>query len=425
MSESASVSFSGSGPTGEGVPPEIRSYRGLALVAGIVGLVLLLIGALIPSERVYFFRAYLMAFEFWLGASLGALAILMMQYLTGGEWALAVRRPAGAAALTLPLMAVVFLPILLGLKYLFPWADPAKVAESLVLQHKQDFTNTGFFILRYLIYFAIWLTMLYFLTSWSRAWERSGDVIYRRRIRMLSGPGIVIYGFTMTMAGVDWIMSREEQWYSTVLGFLTVVSQSLTAMTILVVTVILLRRRKPLIDFLKPGHFNDLGNLLLTMIILWAYMSFAQLLVQWTGNEQGDIRWYTERSHWHSWWVVDGLLIVFHFFVPFLLLLSRYNKRNTNILIKIAMLIFVMRLIDVFFWVAPSTLDQNPYPTFAQTFSWMYIVAPIAIGGLWLAVYLTVLPTRPLLPLGPEPSSAAMGELPENYENGRARPQQG
>jgi hypothetical protein len=392
------------------LPAAFVRVRGLALVAGAVAIVLCLIGWVVNPAAAA--RAYLFAYLFVLGLALGSLAWVMMHHLVGGGWGRAIQRIAEAGALTLVLMAVLFLPIVLSARRLYPWANEDWVAKDAILRHKAPYLNFGFWMVRAVVYFAIWIALALLMARGSSTYDRTGSLTVAKRMRRLSAAGLVIYVLTMTFAGVDWIMSREAHYFSTVFGFIMVVGQSLSALLMLVIVLTLLVNREPLRSFVTRGHFNDLGNLMLTCVILWAYVAFAQFLISWTGNIQEEVKWYDPRMH-GFYGFLGALMIIFHFFVPFLLLLSKHLKRHPEMLARLAGALLAIRLIDLFWMVAPSGRSVG-----VVNFLWLSIVAPIAIGGLWLGVFLFILGQRPLLAVSEHAGPSEMMEDDTDTEVG-------
>jgi hypothetical protein len=360
-----------------------------SLLVGIVGLALSLLGAFLSRQQ--FFQSYLFAYIFWLGIALGCLGIVMLHNLSGGAWGVLIRRLLESGMRTLPLMALLFLPLLFGVRDLYEWARPAAQDDSL-LQHKSAYLNVPFFFIRAALYFALWTGAAWLMSRWSEKHDATGDEQWVGRLRALSGPGLVIYGLTITFASIDWIMSLEPRWYSTIYGVHFIGGHALTAFAFAILLAGVLARRAPLSGVVAPPHLLDLGNLLLAFVMLWAYFAFSQWLIIWSGNLPEEAIWYTRRNS-GGWQWVTRLLIVFHFFVPFLLLLSRGTKRRAFALAAVAAGIIVMRLIDVFWYTAPAFHPGD------FTLHWMDIVASVGLGGIWLAAFLWQLRRVPLLPL--------------------------
>jgi hypothetical protein len=342
-------------------------------------------------DRVEFLHSYLIAYLFWLGITLGSLALLMMQHLTGGRWALVIRRILEAGTRTLPLMAVAALPLLVGMKTLYSWARPGQ--DDPVILAKHFYLNPQFFVVRMVFYFAVWLTLAYFLNKWSRE-EDAGEAGLQLWMRLegLSGIGLVIYGLTVTFATVDWAMSLEPRWYSTIYGLLFMVAQALSALALAVLVLIWLSDRKPLSQIVRQSHFQDLGSFLLTFVMLWAYLEFSQWLIIWGGNLTDEIPWYIRRLE-GVWGSVALLLVILGFFLPFFLLLFRNVKRKTRSLLIVALLILLMRLVDLYWTILPAFGGGKIH------LSWMDVALPLGMGGIWLAYFLWQLQRMPILPV--------------------------
>jgi hypothetical protein len=370
-------------------PLEIEARRRPALLAGIVGLVVCALGFAFDREQ--FFRSYLVGYMFWLGVALGSMALAMVHHMSGGAWGMVVRRIFEASSRTLPLLAVLFLPIVLGMHELYPWTRADHLAEDHVLQQKALYLNVPFFLIRALLYFAVWIALAAMLNRWSRE-QDEGDPAATRKMQLMSGGGLVAYGLTITFASVDWVMSLNPHWYSTIFGFIFMGGQALAALAFTIAVAVLLSRRPPMNGVYNAGHFHDLGKLLLAFVMLWAYFAFSQYLIIYSGNLVEEIPYFTTRTM-GGWQYVALLIIVFHFALPFALLLSRDLKRNATRLVTVAVGILVMRVVDLFFMVAPE------FATAGFRLHWLDVAAPLAVGGIWLWLFLTQLSQRPLLPI--------------------------
>jgi hypothetical protein len=361
-----------------------------SLAVGVVGLAICAgAGIFSPTQ---FFRSYLLAFLFWSGIPLGCLAVLMLHHLTGGGWGFLVRRPIEAATRTLPAVALLAVPLLLGIPRLYIWAHPDAVAADPLLLHKRVYLNAPFFIARTVAYFVIWIVLARVLNRWSAESDETGAPSLTRRLYALSGPGLVIYGLTMSFASLDWLMSIEPDWFSTIYSAVFMVGQVLSALAFVTALLPLLGSTEPLSAIAKPRYLNDLGNMLLTFVILWAYMAFSQFLIIWSGNLTDEIGWYLRRVRGGWQWVAAGVL-AFHFALPFLLLLSREIKRNARSLSKLAGALLLMRFVDMVWNVDPA------FDPARLRVHWMDWVAALGVGGIWIAVFVRQLRNRPLLPL--------------------------
>jgi Ni/Fe-hydrogenase subunit HybB-like protein len=369
-----------------------------AWIVGGAALAVCLAGWLINPEQ--FFHSYLLGFLLWIGVALGSASLLMIHHLAGGDWGFVIRRCLESSLRTIPLLFVLMLPLLLGLQELYIWARPDVVQADAILQHKSAYLNIPFFLARTAVYFIIWGLFAYFLSKLSAEQDRTGEPRIKRKLEVISGPGLAVMGLTITFSAVDWVMSLDPHWFSTLFGFIFMVGNVLTTLAVMICALAYLRDREPLKVLLKPSHFHDLGNLLMAFVILWAYMALSQYLIIWSGNLPEEITWYIDRTA--TGWVVIGIiLVVFHFAVPFLVLLSRQTKRSVESLVRVAVLLLVMRLMDLLWTVAP-TLHHEQFHL-----SWMDLAAPVGIGGLWLAGFVRALKEQPLLPLR-DPQRAAI-----------------
>ncbi len=382
--------------------PELARYQRQLLIAGGAGAAVSLVGLFI--DRRQFFQSYLMAYLLLLGATLGSLALGMIHQLSGGAWGVVTRRILGAASRVLPVLTLLFLPLLLGLHDLYEWTHAEVVAADPILRGKQPYLNIPFFLARAVLYFGVWNAFAYFLNRWSLDQDRSPDPRIARRMQRLSGGGLVAYVLTMTFASFDWVMSLDPHWYSTIYGVLFLGGQALTALAFLVIALAWLSRREPLNTIVVPTHFHDLGNLMLAFVMLWAYFSFSQYLIIYSANLPEEITWYTRRL-FTGWRVIGIGLVIFHFAVPFLILLSRAVKRNPQLLVKVAIGIIVVRLIDLFWLIAPE-LHRDGF-----VISWLDVLLPLSLGSVWLGCFVWQLRGRPLLPLHDPQFHEALGPI--------------
>jgi hypothetical protein len=389
------------------VDPEEYTLRGWerfqrgCLAVGILGLALCALGGRFGAAQ--FFQSYLIAYLFWIGVALGCLGIIMIHNLSGGAWGIAIRRLLESGARTLPLMLVLFIPLLFGTRSLYEWAGPEALSEDPLLRHKAAYLNVTFFLLRSGFYFVVWIGAAFLLTQWSRDHDRTADPRLLQRSRMLSGPGLALYALTITFASIDWVMSLEPHWYSTIYGVHFMGGHALSAFALTILFAGLLAREAPLSKIIRPSHFHDLGNLLLAFVMLWAYFAFSQWLIIWSGNLPEEITWYVRRTR-GGWEWIALVLGLFHFFLPFFLLLLRGVKRRARALCAVAVAVVAMRFLDIFWYTAPA------FHPAGWRLHWMDIAAPIGVGGLWLAFFFWQLRPAPLIPL----QDRSVKELLEN-----------
>ena len=379
-------------------PPEIDRYRQRALLVGVVSLVLCAASGIFIKDRIFF--SYLVGFVFWVGVALGSLAIAMLHQLSGGNWGVVIRRLLESATRTFPLLAILFLPVVIGLVFgnLYHWAHIEETTGRVheILKHKEPYLNVSFFLIRAGFYFAVWIAITYYFNKWSREQDETGDRRIQRKLQILSGPGIVLYGLTVTFSSIDWVMSLDPEWFSTIFGVLFMGGQGLSALAFVIALLVLLSKYEPLASKVKPAHLHDLGKLMLAFVMLWAYFNFSQFLIIWAGNLPEEIPWYIRRLQGRWQWV-GLMLVVFHFALPFFLLLSRDLKRNSRRLVTVALLVIFMRFIDVIWLIAPEFRGDDF--TARKLGIVMDFVALIGVGGIWMWFFLSRLKERPILPL--------------------------
>lgn len=361
-----------------------------AFILGIAALILAVLDGIRVPEQ--FFRSYLLAFVFWLGFPLGCAAFLMVHHLTGGFWGLPIRRPLEAGTRTLPLLTLLALPLLLGLGRLYSWTHSDLVAADVALKFKQPYLNLPFFLVRNVIYFAVWWALVRRLNRWSDQQDRTGDPVLAVRLESMSGPGLVLYGLTVTFFSIDWIMSLEPHWFSTIFGMIFMVLQVLGALAWMILVAGLLSRREAVANAITPDRFNDLGNLVLTFVMLWAYLAFSQFLIIWAGNLTREIPWYVTRAE-GGWAIVALIMIFFSFALPFYLLLMRAIKRRVETLSALCGALIVITFVDVYWMVVPAFEKAGP------RFYLLDFLLPVGMGGIWVGAFVRQLRTRPLLPL--------------------------
>lgn len=370
----------------------IDGLRQRALIAGAGALVLCGLGAFVNPDQ--FFRSYLIAFVLWNGVALGSLAIKMLHQMTGGAWGLVIGRLLEAASRTFPYTLLLFLPLVFGTKSLYIWSHPEVVGADQALRDKAPYLNTTFFLARAAFYFAVWNGLAYFLSKWSREQDESGAEPYHTRLQVLSGPGLLLYGFTVTFSSIDWVMSLDPHYSSTIYGILFMGGQGVSALALVITIVVVLGDHEPLKSAITSRHLHDLGKLLFAFIMLWAYFSFSQYLITWSANLPEEIPFYLKRTQ-GGWQFIAVALLVGHFVLPFALLLSRGTKQNRRLVLGVALFLLFMRLVDIYFLAGPSGHGEGPA---ALHLHWMDLAAPVAVGGLWLAAFFWQLKQRPLLP---------------------------
>jgi hypothetical protein len=398
-------------------PPVVKKIYQRSLIVGIVFAIASIILAITNPDQ--FYRGYLLGFLCWLGVSLGSMAIVMIRHLTGGGWGMVIRRILGAAMRTLPLLAILFIPIIIAVVQhrIYPWAMPTEsVQDPYIREHlekhsfiKNAYLNQTGFIIRAIIYFVIWNVLSFLLSRWSRQTDRPGAPDNTQKFKAVAGPGLILYAFTISFAAIDWVMSLDPSWISTIFGLIILIGEMLSAMCFAVVVERILFNHKPMSEMLKPDFVHDHGKWIMTFIMVWAYFSFSQWLIIWAGNLPNEITFYTKRLSF-GWGKVGLFLALFHFAVPFAVLLSRPFKRNIRKLVWLAIWLMLMRWVDLF-WIIEPNFMKGLGITIAD------VVVPMAIGGFWLAYFFRNLGSLPLLPAY-DPSAGEVLEIDPTHSRG-------
>ncbi|HYK40181.1 MAG TPA: hypothetical protein VEU98_09135 [Candidatus Eremiobacteraceae bacterium] len=397
-------------------PESVTRLEKRALVVGMLGLLGCIAGWITSPE--VFFRSYLLGFLVVLGLSLGCLGVLMMQHLTGGHWGIIIRRPLEAGSRVLWLVAGFFIPLIFGMKFLFTnhvvageprmgWMDPGVQypAEGGLSQMQSWWLTHNAVLGRAALYFVIWIGLALLFNSLSA--EQDGnkdDRKLRARIKFFAGPGIILYVFGMSFFAIDWAMSLSPHWASTIYGFMFVAGQAISAMSLMILMVAMFSGSEPFSHIVQERHLHDLGKLLFAFNMLWAYFSFSQLLIIWSGNQPEEITFYHHRLQ-GAWGVVAVGVCVFHFFLPFLFLLSHDLKRNRKLIPIVAAWMIAMRVLDIYWLTQPEFLSSPFEKPIAVVWD---LVALFGLGGLWLWFFAGQLKRRPLLPLGDPKLSEAI-----------------
>jgi hypothetical protein len=379
-------------------PPVLKTISQQLLV---VGLIFALASAWLAfSQPETFYPAYLLGFMDWLGVALGSMAIIMIRHLTGGGWGVVIRRLQGAAMRTLPFLTLLFIPILIAVATgrMYPWAMPLdSIADDHIREHlakhsfiKDSYLNFHGFFIRAALYFAIWNLLSFLLSKWSKEGDSPTTRDNSERFKAVSGPGLILYAFTISFAAIDWVMSLDPSWISTIFGLIILIGEVLAAMCFAVVVERILYNYKPMSEMLRPDFVHDHGKWMLTFIMVWTYFSFSQWLIIWAGNLPTEITFYMKRLN-GGWGGIGLILALFHFAVPFAILLSRPFKRDIRKLVWLAVWLLFMRWLDLF-WIIEPNFSKTLRFTLAD------IVVSIAIGCLWMAYFFRNLGSLPLLP---------------------------
>jgi hypothetical protein len=372
-------------------PPvaDLEAVGRRALNVGLAGAVVCVVGLFVNPPQ--FFRSYLVAWTLCVGVTLGSFAIEMLHHTSRGAWGLMIRRILEAASRTLPAVGLFGVPLLFGLPHLYPWARPTAVAADELLRHKEPYLNVPFFAGRFVFYFAVWSAFAFTLSRLSKEQDATGDPALERRMQALSAGGLTFYVLSVTFFAVDFLMSLTPRWFSAIYGIYVLGGQIVGGLAFTILVALFLSERPPMNEAFQPIHFHDYGKLLLAFTMLWSYFGVSQLIIIWSGDLPEEIPFYKERMS-GAWGGVSLLLVLFHFAVPFALLLSRNLKRDVRRLSLIALLLLAMRWVDLWWLVAPA-FHPSGFPL-----HWLDPVALAALGGVWVWLFTRELKARPLVP---------------------------
>jgi len=367
------------------------SFGKNALFAGIVGIAFSALACIVNADQ--FFHSYLIAYEFWLTIALGALFFVMLHHLVGAKWSIVLRRLAETISQGIPLMAILFIPILIGLPHLYEWSNKDIVNGDQILSGKSGYLNATFFIIRAIIYFGVWSYLAQRLHKISLEQDNGFKIEQARKLRVTSAPGMIIYALTVTFAAFDWMMSLDAHWYSTIFGVYIFSGSVVAIISTIIIITLYLGRREILSDCITIEHYHDLGKLLFAFVVFWAYIAFSQYFLIWYANIPEETIWF--RNRWVGSWKTMSLLIVFgHFAVPFFILITRAAKRNPIFLGIMAFWILAMHWIDLY-WVVMPSMHRG-----GVSISWIDLAAMITVGGLFLWNFWRIYSSRSLLPVG-------------------------
>jgi hypothetical protein len=363
-----------------------------ASLIGAIGLGVSVLGGLLTEGgAARFFQAYLVNYAYFLSLALGALFWVMLQHLTRSGWSVVVRRLGETLAATLPVLAVLFIPILIGVRYLYHWADVEALTHNDLLQHKQPYLNVPFFVLRAAVYLTVWVALAEFFFRRSLQQDATGDVRLTLRMQKVSAPAMILFAFTVTFASFDWLMSLNAGWYSTIFGVYYFSGGVVGFFALLIVVALLLQRAGRLTHVITSEHYHDLGKLLFAFVVFWAYIAFSQYMLIWYANIPEETTWYLARQT-GDWTTISLTLLFGHFVLPFLLLLSRFPKRRPRLLLVPAAWMLIMHWLDIYWLVMPGASPGR----FAL--DWQHITCFVGIGGLFIAAAAQRLGQRSLVP---------------------------
>jgi hypothetical protein len=370
---------------------QIGALGSRSLMFGGAGALLTAVGFFVAPGT--FLQSYLIGYIFWISLTLGALGVLMVHHLSGGAWGMAGRRIWEASTRTLPLMVLLFLPLAFNLETLYSWARPEAVDDH-VIHLKAAYLNAPFFYARAVLFFVIWGGLIFLLNKWSREQdEQPAELIgpKDRRFRLLSGPGLCLWVLSVTFMSVDWVMSLDAHWYSTIFGVLMIGGQGLSTLAFTILVLAALVKFQPMARVAHADIFHDLGKLMFAFTMLWTYFSVSQLLIIWSANLPEEVPFYLERLN-GPWRTISIGLLVLQFVVPFLFLLSRDLKRNPQVVRWVALVILIMRVVDITWTIGPVFRHEG------STLHWLDFAVVLGMGLPWLAIFWRSLAGRPLVP---------------------------
>jgi hypothetical protein len=360
------------------------------LIVGLAGLCLSAIGLLVNAPQ--FYHSYLISVVFWLSISLGGMFVIMVHYLTGATWSTVLRRIVENFIGALPVMAILFIPILFGIHELYHWSDLEAVAHDHLLQEKAPYLNIPFFIIRTVLYFTVWIFLSLSLRKKSLNQDNAAIPTEVVGARKMSAYGVILFALTVSFASFDWLMSLDPHWYSTIFGVYFFSGCSVAIFSTLSLTIIILDKKGLLAGIISTEHYHDLGRLLFTFVVFWSYIAFSQYFLIWYANIPEETIFFLHR--WEgSWKIVSVLLGAGHFVIPFLILLIRSIKRNFITLGILAAWIFLMHYIDIYWLVMPSLHHH------AVHISWIDFSSFIGVGGIFLWMFWRNMTSAAIIPV--------------------------
>ena len=367
------------------VQPALQRAQQIAMIAAIVGVILSVVAFVVnPSV---FFQSYLAVYLWVFGLSVAGLMYSMIHYLGGGRWGAAIGDVVRSEASQFWLLAILFIPIILGVPYLYRWFDPKVLAANPTLQDKVGWFSMPGWIGRAVIYFALLILISRLLDRWFNRWDATGDPVYRRRLRNLSGIGLAIVVLSVSFAMFDWIMSLEPGWASTIYGMMLIAGHGLAGWAFAIFVMTRLRHRWPISAYSQWRLWQDLGSLQLANLIIWAYTSFDQLMIIWIGNLNDEIPWYLKRMN-DGWQYVGIFILAFQFAVPFFALVLRGTRRSPVALGRVTAMLFTARFVEDIF------LTEPEFPLRSVLSHWTDLALLLALGGIWMIFFVRQLQTR-------------------------------
>lgn len=369
---------------------ELGALAKISLVLGLLGLAASGYGFTIDKGQLM--HSYLTSFMFWISIALGGLFFVLVNYLANARWSVVTRKISESIMCSFPLLLILFIPILFSIHELYHWSHEEAVATDLILQTKTSYLNTPFFIIRSVGYFVIWIILTILLGNKSMSNEKKADPHYYKKVRKISAPGMILFAITITFASFDWLMSLDPHWFSTIFGVYLFSGSFLAFLCFFVLIGKYLASQGILKDIITVEHYHDVGKLMFGFIIFWSYMAFSQYFLIWYANIPEETYWFLKR--WEGSWVTMSMVLLFgHFVIPFILMLTRWSKRNTFMLVFMALWILAMRWVDLYWLIFPTHSESGVY------LSWMDLSTMVGIGGVFVWFVMFRMTKDKLIPL--------------------------
>lgn len=363
----------------------------MSLIAGIALLAASFAGYFMDGPQ--FFHSYLLGYLFWLSVALGGLFFTLATHLFGAEWSIVLRRITEATMYTIPVLAILFIPILFGMHDIFHWTHEEVVKQDAILNAKSGYLNFNFFVIRALIYFTIWFLLSRVLYKLSLKQDKEPSDALILKINKISAPGMILFALSITFASFDWIMSLEPHWFSTIFGVFYFGGSFLAILCFIILMAFYLRSQGYLVNEISVEHYHDLGKLIFAFLVFWGYIGFSQYFLIWYANIPEETVWYDMR--WENGWSLITLMLVFgHFLVPFMALTFRATKRNFALLKIISVWVLVMHALDMYWLTAPTFAHGH-----GPHLSWMDVTILLGIGGIFVWNVWNNISSNPLIPV--------------------------
>ena len=361
------------------------------LGAGVLGVLLCAVSYFQDAQT--FFASYLTAFSFFLAISLGAIFFVMVQHLARVGWSVTVRRTAETLANNLLILAVLFLPLLLGVHELFQWShEDVRLVDHLI-QSKAAYLNLPFFFIRTAVYFTVWSVLGWWFLRTSRLQDETKDPALSTRMGKVATFGLILFGLTSTFYAIDWIMSIDAHWFSTMFGVYFFAGAVVAFYCTLILVVTWLKSTGHLKTSVNTEHFHDMGKLLFGHNIFWTYIAFSQFMLIWYANIPEETLFFLHRGE-GLWKTISLSLPWLHFVAPFLFLMSHNIKRRPALLATGAALLLTMCYVDIYWLIQPNFHQNGPH------FGISDVGSLLAVGGFYLFFLIHNLRQAPLIPVG-------------------------